>query len=259
MRGKPRRQKILRPPPRNIPAYAGKTSVSIMMRHVPREHPRVCGENTHSQDQRKEKKGTSPRMRGKRAQSRSYAYSIGNIPAYAGKTPAPASATAATKEHPRVCGENLPSDKIQEAFTGTSPRMRGKRSNPACLRTNSGNIPAYAGKTHGLPALSPYLAEHPRVCGENFDSRLERVNREGTSPRMRGKPAPSASSSPPNRNIPAHAGKTASVAKGVLGLRGTSPRTRGKRHRVPRIIYRIRNIPAHAGKTSLPTMRPHTL
>ena len=50
--------------------------------------------------------GTSPRMRGKRANSTYDQLKPRNIPAYAGKTMARNGFMAMTAEHPRVCGEN---------------------------------------------------------------------------------------------------------------------------------------------------------
>ena len=70
---------------RNIPAYAGKTTVALM--------------------QIISNRGTSPRMRGKRSEIINSAFGTRNIPAYAGKTILAPSAAAAM-EHPRVCGEN---------------------------------------------------------------------------------------------------------------------------------------------------------
>ena len=132
----------------NIPAYAGKTGkpervlthqegTSPRMRGKPaddfhrlssgKEHPRVCGENTPANEH-----GFDPRR---------------NIPAYAEKTATHQLSESAETEHPRVCGENPKIRSICCSYTGTSPRMRGKR--PPSNRTLSmtRNIPAYAGKT----------------------------------------------------------------------------------------------------------------
>ena len=91
----------------------------------------------------------------------------------------------------------------------------------------------------------------------------------GTSPHTRGKPWEFDLKSWGERNIPAHAGKTAGIAwHAGMGEEhprtrgenfgdsmshsakdGTSPHTRGKRHGDFGRIQGIRNIPAHAGKT----------
>ena len=51
-----------------------------------REHPRVCGENPVAMSWIRRKKGTPPRMRGKRAKVVSLVGTLRNTPAYAGKT-----------------------------------------------------------------------------------------------------------------------------------------------------------------------------
>ena len=92
-------------------------------------------------------KGTSPRMRGKRIHHFPLASSLGNIPAYAGKTGDRAACVILNAEHPRVCGENLSLRSDDFWMCGTSPRMRGKPEfNPNGFQP-VGNIPAYAGKT----------------------------------------------------------------------------------------------------------------
>ena len=112
---------------RNIPAYAGKTQWGWCRLGHSAEHPRVCGENRHGIRPIKESTGTSPRMRGKRW-PRSWRRRAGrNIPAYAGKTIFGHYSSVKTKEHPRVCGENVGAPRSRPLRRGTSPRMRGKR------------------------------------------------------------------------------------------------------------------------------------
>ena len=52
-------------PRRNIPAYAGKTTLEDMSLDAYEEHPRVCGENGRRFKPSSPLAGTSPRMRGK--------------------------------------------------------------------------------------------------------------------------------------------------------------------------------------------------
>ena len=105
------RGKLARPtsPPRavrNIPAYAGKTEGDCLARVTLEEHPRVCGENNDAIAKSVLAHGTSPRMRGKRANSKGFMMVFRNIPAYAGKTGHRPGTGPARPEHPRVCGEN---------------------------------------------------------------------------------------------------------------------------------------------------------
>ena len=149
--------------------------------------------------------------------------------------------------------------------------MRGKQIRRLGLKSSPRNIPAHAGKTHQQPPWPPNAWEHPRACGENALCRRLRSLLSGTSPRMRGKHLEGCGFPDEAGNIPAHAGKTASLLvlpclmtehpracgenppvralSGVIG--GTSPRMRGKH---PIHVFQHchqRNIPAHAGKTLL--------
>ena len=111
-------------------------------------------------------------------------------------------------EHPRVCGENLGYPCFPGLLLGTSPRMRGKRSERFGHGRYERNIPAYAGKTSilSVPVYGP--TEHPRVCGENAAVNSWEGAPIGTSPRMRGKRRPAHGQCVRPRNIPAYAGKT---------------------------------------------------
>ena len=71
---------------RNIPAYAGKTHRRAAGTPLPREHPRVCGENRPTSATTTIHGGTSPRMRRKPHATSAQATTTRNIPAYAGKT-----------------------------------------------------------------------------------------------------------------------------------------------------------------------------
>ena len=51
---------------RLIPAHAGKTSLRAPRRWRSRAHPRACGENAVDASRLEERRGSSPRMRGKR-------------------------------------------------------------------------------------------------------------------------------------------------------------------------------------------------
>ena len=86
MRGKPKEVIPVVRPPRNIPAYAGKTAACRLVPIAPAEHPRVCGENNDPGLPPVNQIGTSPRMRGKRALIGDVLRMARNIPAYAGKT-----------------------------------------------------------------------------------------------------------------------------------------------------------------------------
>ena len=208
-------------------------------------------------------------MRGKHHARIPQRHSGRNIPAYAGKTATRRLVPIAPAEHPRVCGENCPSRKCRKRNSGTSPRMRGKRTLGQERGHPLRNIPAYAGKTCSGAGICSPRWEHPRVCGENAGEPCWNAASAGTSPRMRGKHPHRNPLGLRQRNIPAYAGKTENPQQCYLGAQehprvcgengldynptsqipGTSPRMRGKRLNKQAVTQIVRNIPAYAGKT----------
>ena len=93
--------------------------------------------------------------------------SIGITPADAGKTKKLQFAADGMEDHPRGCGENLPSAVISDAAKGSPPRMRGKRTSAAAPGLFSGITPADAGKTYTTSLTLNFEKDHPRGCGEN--------------------------------------------------------------------------------------------
>ena len=233
----------------NIPAHAGKT---------PPVKPPLATPV-----------GTSPRTRGKPLPTVSFHTPPGNIPAHAGKTASWTRPVPAMGEHPRARGENSWVSWWMFSAMGTSPRTRGKQPRQLQQQPEHRNIPAHAGKTITIVVVVVSGGEHPRARGENPNAERKLFVQEGTSPRTRGKPHRHRRRQRRLRNIPAHAGKTASLralpclmtehprARGEnpdgsqwgYSAEGTSPRTRGKHVVVGYQTTAARNIPAHAGKT----------
>ena len=247
-RGKHRSQSRFDVSVRNIPACAGKTIINQVSSDKATEHPRVRGENLFAKAWLHTHQGTSPRARGKLHDERFHPVDRGNIPACAGKTAHQVLCGFATEEHPRVRGENSGVFADLQKISGTSPRARGKRAKTESRAKAARNIPACAGKTSTANRVVILDKEHPRVRGENT-LRLRTVhNRDGTSPRARGKHPQKHRKIQPQRNIPACAGKTVLFIVSVMkkpehprvrgensrddeldySLRGTSPRARGK-------------------------------
>ena len=126
-------------------------------------------------------------MRGKHCLRPEERPRVGLIPAYAGKTQEASIRVAPLGAHPRVCGENGIVVASFGRVTGSSPRMRGKRSGAWEAAKNVGLIPAYAGKTLWVGGAVNFVGAHPRVCGENLRDDLDALGAKGSSPRMRGK------------------------------------------------------------------------
>ena len=130
-----------------IPAYAGNT-VCAVRRVIGREdHPRVCGEHEILSRCCQKPLGSSPRMRGTPHPVRRGGGALGIIPAYAGNTSYWIFDAAATRDHPRVCGEHPSGHGSTAAMWGSSPRMRGTHPVASVEFQRLGIIPAYAGNT----------------------------------------------------------------------------------------------------------------
>ena len=219
--------------------------------------------------------GSSPRVRGKRVGGRVGAHPHRLIPARAGKTDAVHPALFVRRAHPRACGENRSRTASTRASSGSSPRVRGKRTRAGRGRRPRGLIPARAGKTRTAARThSPWTA-HPRACGENHDPRGVVIAPSGSSPRVRGKRADRCAGQPRKRLIPARAGKTPGRRGAHPQPRahpracgenndpldsdcpamGSSPRVRGKRSRTSSNVDMVGLIPARAGKTPGPRSR----
>ena len=186
MRGTRRRTSASVPARRIIPAYAGNTELLLRRHHWCRDHPRVCGEHLAMTSVACERTGSSPRMRGTRADRIDLIHAIGIIPAYAGNTQLRMPPTMICWDHPRVCGEHHTAMIARITPLGSSPRMRGTRVLSATGSRNAGIIPAYAGNTHYCCSVRVLAWDHPRVCGEHEFTDCTMAKYGGSSPRMRG-------------------------------------------------------------------------
>ena len=93
-----------------IPAYAGNTQTGLARNWWCGDHPRVCGEHGMKCLKPRTPPGSSPRMRGTHFTVTLAAPAPGIIPAYAGNTGGSVPSPTVKGDHPRVCGEHLPSD-----------------------------------------------------------------------------------------------------------------------------------------------------
>ena len=192
------------------------------------------------------------------------------IPAHAGKTETARARSAAAPAHPRSRGENQVHAIRTQITAGSSPLTRGKQTARTEGQTQTGLIPAHAGKTSLTRSVSSTGSAHPRSRGENRRLRSGQSRELGSSPLTRGKPSEASGVHIVQRLIPAHAGKTARGSqarrpcwahprsRGENGIStvlqvvhaGSSPLTRGKLSHVDLegIVFGL--IPAHTGKTN---------
>ena len=196
---------------------------------------------------------------------------MGITPACAGKTRFRMQAASSNRDHPRVCGENLPVCYVLRGCVGSPPRVRGKQRRAGRRDAQRRITPACAGKTLSAFLRLLPLEDHPRVCGENSLIAPVFPAMSGSPPRVRGKLQRVHRLAIGHRITPACAGKTARSAWHFTAARdhprvcgenlyqealpvnqkGSPPRVRGKRQHFLCYLFRFRITPACAGKTHI--------
>ena len=193
----------------------------------------------------------------------------GIIPALAGNTGTTELGRRARWDHPRACGEHYQNMLARDIAWGSSPRLRGTHRACGLCRAYPGIIPALAGNTRSHRGRASTWWDHPRACGEHRPRHEESRRVRGSSPRLRGTLAGTASNAAFGGIIPALAGNTlVTVAavwvswdhpracgehyteKGIANRQaGSSPRLRGTQGTCAPPQPRLGIIPALAGNT----------
>ena len=171
---------------RFIPACAGNSRSPAWAATSPAVHPRVCGELGAEQLAVKQRRGSSPRVRGTRANAGEQSVEARFIPACAGNSLRARTTLSPSTVHPRVCGELLLSPLSSDFAIGSSPRVRGTRRVARHGRGRGRFIPACAGNSSSSRSPSTATTVHPRVCGELAGSAPCTATLVGSSPRVRG-------------------------------------------------------------------------
>ena len=226
-RGKPRTHGAHARADGLIPARAGKTHGLVTKASSKPAHPRAGGENPGAWWLPVVAGGSSPRGRGKLANAVPGASGKRLIPARAGKTLWPPSASSPSRAHPRAGGENKPSGALANIAYGSSPRGRGKRDHGRTAHRRAGLIPARAGKTMCCTRYAEDRGAHPRAGGESSLRPITILSPAGSSPLGRGKPSETPLTPRSVRLIPARAGKTGREYRRSPGRRA-HPRAGGE-------------------------------
>ena len=195
---------------RFIPACAGNSTPRAATLPYSAVHPRVCGELDELGLTVTRGDGSSPRVRGTRPHHLRPAVEPGRfIPACAGNSGPDYATSGEQAVHPRVCGELVPRQGLRRGRSGSSPRVRGTPRGSASYHHRRRFIPACAGNSSrgGQPVCGEPV--HPRVCGELLLKALSMAAVRGSSPRVRGTPAPPLQQAGGFRFIPACAGNSA--------------------------------------------------
>ena len=257
---------------RIIPADAGSTYQTVIVTLYISDHPRGCGEHSIIPWMNLSDCGSSPRMRGARADDAVVRQLLGIIPADAWSTARRKSSPLKIWDHPRGCGEHVVAFLAHIGHGGSSPRMRGAQQVRRRKRVHHGITPADAGSTFYLTEQARTFGDHPRGCGEHDISVMGRTMSSGSSPRMRGALRSGRSAPGYRRIIPADAGSTHQAHPTVDGQgdhprgcgehllitwsghnpSGSSPRMRGAQSSFLIRLPPLGIIPADAGSTAMP-------
>ena len=149
------------------------------------------------------------------------------------------------------------------------PRMRGKGNLLLDGNIPLGITPAYAGKRDLVISGSGDIEDHPRVCGEKWQNRVNQLLVRGSPPRMRGNvfrrvdclhcvgitPAYAGKSTPDRLFLyhlgdhPRVCGEKNGICRAKVPHLGSPPRMRGKASQYATSRPAARITPAYAGKS----------
>ncbi len=234
---------------RFIPACAGNTNPTHPRSDQSPVHPRVCGEHRVTDVEVGNAAGSSPRVRGTRADPACARVRSRFIPACAGNTAAACEASWPGAVHPRVCGEHGQCiGKIRRVF-GSSPRVRGTHSHERQRHLPARFIPACAGNTGHGRARPGSSAVHPRVCGEHVTATTGTVTINRFIPACAGNTAECDECLLDGTVHPRVCGEHIDVQLPLQGKNGSSPRVRGTHDVDCHQGEKARFIPACAGNT----------
>ena len=132
------------------PAWAGKRPHTCGPCAAQEDHPRVGGEKAFLFSRGAPPWGSPPRGRGKDAVLVAALLHDRITPAWAGKRRCTARREPASRDHPRVGGEKLPSIISCIVQPGSPPRGRGKGLFSTIPGGCPGITPAWAGKSKGV-------------------------------------------------------------------------------------------------------------
>jgi len=197
----------------------------------------------------------------------SYERTHGITPACAGSRQINHATLQSSQDHPRVCGEQNAVSALLEVRSGSPPRVRGAVISLTFWAFFVGITPACAGSRQYLERDRIRVADHPRVCGEQYTKAWTARKMRGSPPRVRGAemlyhkfiyairitPACAGSSHPCHHPRPCHpdhprvCGEQCIKYATACYNRGSPPRVRGAGQHILLSWLCIRITPACAG------------
>ncbi len=110
---------------RITPAHAGNSEEHCPCSRGVWDHPRACGEQGRGEAYKFSNGGSPPRMRGTGVLLALGSSFLRITPAHAGNSQKPLRHRLPRQDHPRACGEQIPSGHDGITTLGSPPRMRG--------------------------------------------------------------------------------------------------------------------------------------
>ena len=211
---------------RIIPARAGFTISSFLMRSSIEDHPRSRGVYTGLTESLRRNTGSSPLARGLLTSPEMAFQFRGIIPARAGFTRKAATFAGESADHPRSRGVYYVVGSNCQIGRGSSPLARGLPPERGLGRCAGGIIPARAGFTSMDNPAGLWKKDHPRSRGVYFGDKIFVLIDPGSSPLARGLRCPGRGRGRVVRIIPARAGFT-NIERGAPICLTDHPRSRG--------------------------------
>ena len=199
-------------PIRFIPACAGNSLAGMSLWLFGLVHPRMCREQNTGAILTIRSNGSSPRVQGTVGMFFGIMRFHRFIPACAGNRNPRVPGFPSVSVHPRVCREQASATHAVQCDRGSSPRVQGTVVIAVNNAPPNRFIPACAGNRPRPRMQFSATAVHPRVCREQWSSRLIMHHQIGSSPRVQGTGKQGTTKKKRERFIPACAGNSLAVS-----------------------------------------------
>ena len=216
---------------RNTPAYAGRTTKYPESKVVLTETPPLTrgGRTPFSPAGGFERK--HPRLRGEDPHPSLFTRQVG-------------------QKHPRLRGEDTARRSCSVVLIETPPLTRGGRVQYGSKFEETGNTPAYAGRTISEPELADRQGNTHAYAGRTMSATSSFRSSMETPPLTRGGLGRFLEDRLIWGNTPAYAGRT-KMLKSRSSLSRKHPRLRGEDYvAMQNAVSRVGNTPAYAGRTT---------
>ena len=169
-----------------IPAPAGRSVLSPLIRSSSWLHSRTCGAFYGTEHGVQSAAASSPHLRGVQNQIPGIVPGLGFIPAPAGRSLVPEHDYEMIGLHPRTCGAFGDGMAGGDVGAASSPHLRGVHDRRRTGAGRRGFIPAPAGRSSGPARTRGVRRLHPRTCGAFNSIYPPNPPRPASSPHLRG-------------------------------------------------------------------------